>query len=605
MWVLPRSWYDETMANICKICNEEFDGKSTRASFCPKEHYRPCLYCGEDYLVKKVVKPPLYCSGSCSAKARNQNKSHEIHCRLCGDIFFSGNGNAKVCEKKHYKTCLHCKKDFEILNISRVRDFCSQDCGLKGTTYEKTCKRCGSTFTSSSINALYCENDHFSPCITCGKAILLKQPKRITRFCSSSCAAKERVYTNICELCGDKFTSGKSTAYLCSKVHFKDCVVCGASFEVKNKYMVPEACSPVCAATLVDFEARNKKSVATLREKHGVDNAYQIPHVVEKMLASGTPRISKLNLQWKERLANELDLSFATEVLFGGNNYADLGHGNVLIDINPSISHNTTTPFLHLIGRCTRGKCSCKPREELYHHKRFLEAEAAGKTLLQYFDWYDEEIFLSIVRSKLKLDEHRVAARKCEVREITQKEANGFLRENHLLGAARGQTFCVGLFFQEELVHVHTYGPARLNRNYEWEAIRSASKMNWHVQGGYRKCDSHFFRKAAPKSVVSYVDLALSTGATEAANPGWRLLSTNRGGEMWVKIFTGPGPAFIRGASARRLSADRLLGFEVGAKYPSHHPDGRVFTNADVLLAEGYVQMFDAGTRTFAWGSPA
>jgi hypothetical protein len=236
-----------------------------------------------------------------------------------------------------------------------------------------------------------------------------------------------------------------------------------------------------------------------------------------------------------------------------------------------------------------------------------LAAEKAGKTLLQYFDWMDEKIFISIIRSKLHLDEHKVRAKKCDVKEIPQSIANKFLKENHLLGGARKQTFCVGVFFEGDLVHVQTYGPARMSKKFEWEAIRSCSKMGWHVQGGLQKCDKYFMRKVSPGSIVSYVDLALGGGSAESLNPGWSLVSTNRPSGTWVRTVDTDtsGPLFVKAASARLLSADKLLGFEVGSRYPVLHEDGSKFTNDDVLVAEGYVQAFDVGTRTFGWRAPA
>lgn len=47
----------------------------------------------------------------------------------------------------------------------------------------------------------------------------------------------------------------------------------------------------------------------------------------------------------------------------------------------------------------------------------------------------------------------------------------------------------------------------------------------------------------------------------------------------------------------------RLLSFEVGSKYPSHHADGKVLTNDEVLLVEGYVKSLRRWHEDFRVGS--
>lgn len=595
---------------LCKLCGEEIVNARANAKFCDKDHYLPCKECGEDYLVKKVVAPPEFCSAACGAKHRNKTPKTK-KCRLCGDSFTATNANARYCAKDHYKTCLTCGEEFLVTNPSRLKEYCSHKCSLLAPKEERLCKRCGLPYAPTSARSEYCQRDHYSSCEYCGVKILLKNLKRLTRYCSSSCSSKDRTYTLSCLECGEAFESKKADAKYCERGHKATCEHCGTSF-IRTSKPYPSShgartCSQECAIEITDYESRNKKGVKTLLERYGVTNAFLLPGASD----SSPARVSKLNHRWKETLESALGATFTLEEKFG-TFYADLVCGDVLIDVNPTVTHNSTKSFPHLLKRCTIDGCrkpSHEPREASYHQDRFLSAEVAGKTLLQYFDWMDKDIFTSVVRAKLHLDENKAPARQCELRKISQKDANSFLRVNHLLGPARGQTFCVGLFFDGELVHVNTYGPARLNKRFEWEAIRSCSKMNWHVQGGLQRADAFFKRGASPESIVSYVDLALGGGGAESQNPGWALVATNKPSATWCYLGETAArqgkPLFVKDASARRISADRLLGLEVGGKYPSHHSDGSVFTNSDVLLMEGYLQVFDAGTRTFGWHSPA
>lgn len=703
--------------NTCRICKEELPEGNKSKVYCDKDHYRPCKECGEEYFVKKVVKPPLFCSGSCSAIHRSKNtKSEKKECKLCSKLFTPTNPNSKFCSDRHFKNCLKCGKEFEIKNVAKIKDYCSQQCSATGKTYRKICKRCHESFDTTDSRRVYCDRTHTSNCEKCGKSFIVKNPKKNVRFCSTSCASQKR-----------EDSKREEDEYIKQNTVEKECVVCGTKFPLNTLKSVAKTCSRKCAAGLINFSERNRKSAETLSkkygegitnpsqvhgvkqkkkdtllknygvsnpseseeikarkrktnlerygvpnagvspeslekikktnlEKYGVENVFQseeikskirttlsenygkgvvnpsqvasirekmkattlerygvesylsLPEVQQKSVEAGGRRSSKVNKKWKEKIEKLFGVECEMERLFAPSSYSDLSIGNIHIDINPTFTHNSTVSFVHATKRCKADECSDVrhlPRPKDYHHRRALSAQENGFTLLQYFDWFDEEIFLSVIRSKLKMDENKAYARNCEIRRITQKDANRFLKENHLLGPAKKQTFCVGAFYGEELVHVNTYGPARLNRNYQWEAIRSCSKMNWHVQGALQRCDKFFKNSESPESIVSYVDLAISDGSTESMNPGWSLKRVNSSSSTWVYCglpeYLGDKPLFVKGNSARMVSADRLLKMEFGEKYPEKHPDGSPFTNEDVLICEGYLEMRDAGSLTFGW----
>lgn len=587
---------------ICRICEEPFRTARSNSAFCVKEHKKPCKNCKKEYLVKKVVNPPEFCSGSCSAQYRSSKGLVYKTCKFCGDIFSSVGANSRYCTKDHYQNCKNCGNEFLIINMSRRKDYCSRQCTSISKAKVKSCKRCGEEFVAIG-KQIYCDRPHYSSCEYCGKEILEKLAKRVSRFCSGSCSTlsrpSDKVFT--CLACGDFFSSPVSWAKYCRKEHTKLCTVCDKEY-VYNPYKESYSCSKKCASELIDFDERSEKTVKTLQETYGVSNAYQMPHVVQSMIDAGVGRVSKLNLRWQKNLEAFLGVGFDLEVKFGGDFYADLGRDNLVIEINPAISHNSSENFLHLTKRCDKVDCGHKPLLEDYHLGRVLAAEAEGKTLLQFFDWYDEEVFMSIVRSKLLLNKNCVEARETSLQEISKKDANMFFKENHLLGVAERQTVCIGLFVSDVLVHVNTYGPSRLNKNCEWEAIRSASKMNWSVEGGFSKCDSYFFNTRNPRSVTSYVDLSISTGCEEFMFPGWELKSLNKPSATWVNISGDKElPEFVKENSAGMFPVDSLAGFDVDAKYFSHLATGNGFSVDDVLLAEGYVKVFDAGTRTFIW----
>lgn len=498
----------------------------------------------------------------------------------------------------------------------------------------KVCEWCGENFNGRK-DARYCKNPHYKKCENCGKDFLIKEMKRPAKTCCKKCAdaltlKNKPKIEKVCQLCGKKFIAHKNTDKVCGDIHQQKCVVCGTVFTPSVQagvQRIAKTCSKKCAAKITDFDARNKKSQETNLKKYGVSNPsqsqkvkekkkttvfknygvtniFQLPIIKEKAYKNNGHTISNINKIWQKKIKEKLNLEFEFEIPFS-NYSADLGYENILIDINPSATHNSTLSFPHLTGRCEIENCqklSHQPKNKNYHQIRALEAEKTGKILLQYFDWFDPEIFLNIVESKLHLNPNKIYARKCEIREISQTTANKFFEKNHLIGKSTGQKICLGLFADGELVHCQTYGPSRMSTKFEWEAIRSCSKLNYHVQGGFSKCDNYFFKKVNPNSVVSYVDLSVSQGQTESMFSGWSLQNVNKPSAMWVRTTNDfDKPLFIKDNTARRISADRLLGFEIGEKYPRFDKNGNKITNDYVFLNEGYVKIYDAGTKTFAY----
>lgn len=574
----------KTFKRKCLECGRDFQTTKASKMFCSSEHYRQCKYCNKDTLQNRLPRLNTYCSLSCASKDRSYN----LICDLCGKDFVSKKSSAKYCDRQHFKKCKACGNDFAFDKYSN--DFvstCSRICAAKITDYVARADKTREAFTKK-----YGEGITNASQIPYVKELKIK-------------LARERY--------------GVDNVSQATEVKAKRVETFFEKYGVENPGQIEEAKAKIrrtniekygvgCVFQASEIKDRIKE---TMIDRYGVENGFLLPHAIENAKKTSS-RISKINKEWKKALDEEFGVKFKLEVPFkmpdGKTGYADLGYGNVLIDINPVVTHNSTISFVHLTGRCTKENCTDERHAPMpldSHQERFLAAEADGKLLLNFFEWYDVDIFISIIRAKINKDKNKVWARKCEVKEITQTVANKFLKENHLLGAARMQTFCVGVYYNGELVHVNTYGKPRLNKNYQWEAIRSCSKKNWHVQGGFSRADKFFFKQCDPDSVISYVDLAISIGETESANPGWRLKSTNNGSGTWIFLGSdddlGSRPRFVKDAAARKQSADRILGMEIESKYPSHHPDGSVFTNEHVLLAENYVRMVDAGTRTFEW----
>lgn len=156
---------------------------------------------------------------------------------------------------------------------------------------------------------------------------------------------------------------------------------------------------------------------------------------------------------------------------------------------------------------------SDKFKDKHYHLNKTKMMELQGYQLFHIFEneWIDKRhIWLSVINSKMNKSS-RIYARKCEVKEISNTEADVFCEKNHLQGAA-SCSIRIGLYYNKELVAVMTFGTPRFNKNYQYELIRYCSKLNKTIVGGASKLLKYFERTHNPNSLVSYANRRWSQG---------------------------------------------------------------------------------------------
>ena len=146
-------------------------------------------------------------------------------------------------------------------------------------------------------------------------------------------------------------------------------------------------------------------------------------------------------------------------------------------------------------------------------------------------DWnYKQDIVKSIILNKLNKSYNKIFARKCELKEIVDNNSiRIFLDNNHIQGFV-GSSVKLGLYFQNELVSIMTFGKKRKMMNSkskenEWELLRFCNKLNTNVVGGASKLFKYFTIKYNPIEVVSYASKDISNGNLYV-NLGFKYLST-------------------------------------------------------------------------------
>lgn len=149
------------------------------------------------------------------------------------------------------------------------------------------------------------------------------------------------------------------------------------------------------------------------------------------------------------------------------------------------------------------------PKE--YHQNKTVLCKNKGIKLIHIFEdeWkHKSELIKERIKSSLGLST-KIYARKTEIRPIGKEISNNFIDLHHIQGSC-SSSVQLGLYFNNELYAVMTFGKSRFNKEYEWELIRYCSKGT--VVGGASKLLKYFERNYKPKSLISYADMNWSNG---------------------------------------------------------------------------------------------
>jgi transposase len=149
-------------------------------------------------------------------------------------------------------------------------------------------------------------------------------------------------------------------------------------------------------------------------------------------------------------------------------------------------------------------------KKQNYHRDKYLKSKEAGFKLITVFESDDQEKIRALLL-KLLGKTSKIGARKTILKSIKSKEAMQFHREHHLHSAVGGQ-YHYGLYHENELMMVASFGRNRFSKKYEYECSRITSHSNYTIIGGVSKLIKHFIKTEQPKSIVTFADLRFGNG---------------------------------------------------------------------------------------------
>ena len=153
-------------------------------------------------------------------------------------------------------------------------------------------------------------------------------------------------------------------------------------------------------------------------------------------------------------------------------------------------------------------------KDKNYHFNKSKLAESKGIRLINIYEdeWLDSDKqskIKTMLNIALGLVKNKIYARKCIIKELTNKEAKPFNDLNHLQGHRNAQV-TYGLYYKGELVQLMSFSKTKYNRNLKdnnsWEIIRGCPGGNNLVVGGVSKLLSYFIKQHNPSQVFSYCD---------------------------------------------------------------------------------------------------
>ena len=226
-----------------------------------------------------------------------------------------------------------------------------------------------------------------------------------------------------------------------------------------------------------------------------------------------------------------------------------------------------------------------------YHLNKTLECENNDYQLFhifsnEYLDKNKRNIWVSMLKNKMGLSS-RIYARKCEVKEIDTELARAFCEENHLQGYVNS-SIKIGLFYNDELVSVATFGKPRTkkyNRDGYFELLRMCTLQNFNVVGGASKLLKHFENIHTPKILISYANRRWSNGNV------YDKLNFERISQ------TPPNYFYFKGCSDNSKLFSRIQFQKHKLKEFTGYSDDK--TGTLIMYENGYRKIYDCGNYTY------
>lgn len=603
---------------------------------------RVCNTCGKEY--QSTANFSMYCSDKC--KKNKPTKVYDIplvksNCIICGKEFeYKSNSKKNTCSKECRKI-LREQTNLEKYGVKNVSQRTKEN-GKEAKTL--TCKECGKEFKSFSNYQLYCSKEcrlyKTIKCIICNKEFKTLRTRN-GKTCSDECKQKLIERTNV-EKYGFKralqndIVKKKSIQTYLDKYGVENPML---DEDIKNKlketniqkrgvdnpFKSKEVQDQIKQTNLnkygVEYPMRNedilKKARKTCLEKYETEWASSSPQIrnrveqtnLDKYNVTNPMKLEEIQKIQQENCMKKFGVSYycLTDNCINAQGHTisklnkeiaslfeidefefrikdrsyDLKKNNILIEINPSYTHNST------IAPTYKGN-EGRLLDKKYHYNKTKLAIENGYRCIHVWDWDDLD------KIKMMLDDKKsIYARSLELKELDQREANKFLDLYHLQGAGKGQKICLGLYKNDELIQIMTFGKPRYNKNYQYELIRLCTDSKYKIIGGSERLFKYFIKEYNPESIISYCDNSKFSGEVYS-RIGFNL-----------KSYGVPTCHWYNSKTKRHIldSSLRMRGYSLLHKDENYEKAKKGDDNRTLMIEDGYVEVYDCGQSVYIWDS--
>lgn len=156
-------------------------------------------------------------------------------------------------------------------------------------------------------------------------------------------------------------------------------------------------------------------------------------------------------------------------------------------------------------------------KEKNYHINKSEYFEARGIRIIHIWedDWIEKRNILeSQIKNIVGVIQTKISARKCDIREISTRQAKEFINKNHIQGYTSSK-YRIGLFHEGMLCCVMTFdlfeGRKKMSDS-EFNLNRFCGLADHVIVGGASKLFRYFIKKYKPNRIISYSDRDWSVG---------------------------------------------------------------------------------------------
>lgn len=235
-----------------------------------------------------------------------------------------------------------------------------------------------------------------------------------------------------------------------------------------------------------------------------------------------------------------------------------------------------------------KGKSNMKEKMDLF--------QSNGVRIINVFEdeWtYKRKIVEDKLLSIFGMQKDKIYARKCVVKNITPKEKNQFLDENHIQGKDVS-SINMGMFFENNLVAVMTLSKLRKNLGFKsqqdgvYELSRFAGKIGYTIVGGFSKLLSNcIINNEDIREIITYGDLRWTSESSNVYSKNGFILTHK----------SQPSYSYLDNNCKKRLNRFSYRKDILKEKFPEIYSDKK--TEFQIMDEAGFKRIWDCGNLVF------